>query len=185
MNPLPTQPQKSKTVVWIILVLLFLLIISGGFFFWRSFLLNDEVDNPKLENALANATNRATSAIIGTWKSDCLVPDVNSSWSEQHQFVINADGTAVHTRWSGSDHACTPEETLATTYTYTIPQTGQINLTDQDSGSTIYDIYQVSGSTLKFGHGFQSPYPTGYVATQGFSAAKRFHDLNNYIVYKK
>ncbi|MFA6553051.1 MAG: hypothetical protein WCT27_01340 [Patescibacteria group bacterium] len=204
------QPKKSKAVFWFIVVIILLFVFSGGLFFMSSFMSNNNTDSPELENAIANAeerfsgntnnqatntsmasndnnnTNRVSNAsIAGTWTSDCLVPDQNSPWSEKHRFVISADGTAVHTRWSGSDHNCTVGDTLVNNYSYTMPQPGQINLTDRDLGSTLYDIYQISNSTLKFGHGFQSPYPAGYDATQGNSSTNRFHDLNNYIVYKK
>lgn len=202
------SPKKSKAIVWFIVAIILLFAFSGGLFFWNGIMSdNENADNPKLENALANAEERfaantnspatntailtgntdsaSASSIVGTWTSDCLVPDQNSAWSEKHRFVISTDGTAVHTRWSGNDHNCTATDTLVNNYSYTIPQFGQINLTDRELGSTIYDIYQISAGTLKFGHGFQSPYPAGYDATQGFSSNKRFHDLNSYIVYKK
>ncbi|MFH1207638.1 MAG: hypothetical protein V1668_03455 [Patescibacteria group bacterium] len=209
-KPIPS-PTKSKAIVWFVVIIILLFIFSGGLFFWSSFMSDNENEkNPKLDNALTNAAERfaantnnpatntstlngnsgisnsaSASSIVGTWTSDCLVPDQNSAWSEKHRFVINADGTAVHTRWSGSDHNCTAGDTLVNNYSYTIPQSGQINLTDRDLGSTIYDIYQISDGTLKFGHGFQSPYPAGYDATQGNSSTNRFHNFNNYIVYKR
>lgn len=146
---------------------------------------------PAVTNTAAVVANQAvtaptTNALVGTWLSACLVPDQGSAWSEQHQFVIKSDGTAVYTRWSASDHACTRGSDIATrNYTYTVPATGQINLTDNDAGATIYDMYQITGTTLKFGHGFQAHYPTGYDATQGGTAANRFQVLNDYIVYTK
>jgi hypothetical protein len=57
--------------------------------------------------------------------------------------------------------------------------------TDNEAEATIYDMYQLSGTTLKFGHGFQAHYPAGYDATQGGTAVNRFHVLNDYIVYTK
>ncbi|MFA5051576.1 MAG: hypothetical protein WC544_00755 [Patescibacteria group bacterium] len=212
MDQQTPQPTKSRHSGWAVVIIILVLCLAGGFFYWRSFQPETEdTDNPYLENAMTQAeerfTNNAnstgtntsvtsngqqntdstatTGSLVGTWTSDCLVPDANSPWSEQHKFVFLSDGSAVHTRWSGSDHNCTVVDTLVNTYSYVIPGTGQINLTDQDTGSTIYDIYLISGDTLEFGHGFQSPYPAGYDATQGYSAANRFHDLNTYIIYKK
>ncbi|MFH0952570.1 MAG: hypothetical protein V1838_05355, partial [Patescibacteria group bacterium] len=101
------------------------------------------------------------------------------------QFVINADGTAVYTRWSAYDHSCSPTDTAIRNYQYTLPSAGQIDLTDIDQGETIYDMYQVTGATLEFGHGFQAHYPAGFDATQGSSATNRFSVLNDYIVYTK
>jgi len=131
---------------------------------------------------------KVDSALVGTWVSDCLVPDPESPWSEKHQFVIKDDGTAVHTRWSNDkmDHNCIPNwemGTIVNNFQFTIPQTGQINLSE--NGQTMYDIYQISGKDLMFGHGFQAHYPAGYDATQGQSEGHRFHDLNTYIVYHK
>ena len=126
--------------------------------------------------------------LVGTWVSDCLVPDPESPWSEKHQFVIKDDGSTVHTRWSNDSqsHDCTPNweyGTATTNYELTIPQTGQVNILY--GGQYIYDIYQISGKDLAFGHGFQAHYPAGYDATQGQSESNRFHDLNTYIVYHK
>lgn len=145
-------------------------------------ILNTAVVNTAQPQVVTTADN----ALVGTWLSECLVPDLGSAWSEQHQFVIKADGTAVYTRWSAADHACTHGDDIATrNYVYTLPADNQINLTDNDAGATIFDMYQITGTTLKFGHGFQAHYPTGYDATQGNTLANRFHVLNNYIVYTK
>ena len=129
---------------------------------------------------------KVDSALVGTWVSDCLIPDPNSPWSEKHQFVINSDGTAVHTRWSddSTNHDCGPRGqpgTLVDNYTITIPETGKINLTD--SSGTHYDIYQVNGNTLLFGHGFRNNLP--YDTHTGSSEADRISSLNNYIIYSK
>jgi len=102
--------------------------------------------------------------------------------------VIKDDGSTVHTRWSNDSqsHDCTPNweyGTATTNYELTIPQTGQVNILY--GGQYIYDIYQISGKDLAFGHGFQAHYPAGYDATQGQSESNRFHDLNTYIVYHK
>jgi len=151
---------------------------------------NQNSNTAAATNTTVNANTNTTTVtsgqeLVGTWTSDCLVPDVNSPWSEKHQFVIKADGTAVHTRWSSGGHDCSPEDTLVNDYQYTIPGSGQINLTDLDAGATIYDIYQITGSNLLFGHGFQAKYPAGYDATQGNSSGHRFYVLNSYIVYHK
>ena len=194
---------KSLIIKLVVGLVVLIIIIFGGWFFM--FFWGGEEKNPDFENINinapiianansavinTNANNQNTNstvvnALVGTWVSDCLVPDVNSDWSEKHQFVIKTDGTAVHTRWSSYDHNCSSTDPTNKEYHYTLPATGQINLADQDGGYTIYDIYQITGQTLLFGHGFQAHYPAGYDATQGNSASHRFSVLNNYIVYYK
>lgn len=147
---------------------------------------NNAITNSATVNTVQpQAVTTTDNTLVGTWLSKCLVPDLGSAWSEQHQFVIKADGTAVYTRWSAYDHNCTKTDTATRNYAYALPAAGQINLTDTGEGATFYDIYQVTGQTLKFGHGFQAHYPAGYDATQGNTAANPFHVLNDYIVYTK
>lgn len=147
---------------------------------------NTTISNAAVVNTVQpQAAVTADNTLVGTWLSACLVPDLGSAWSEQHQFVIKGDGTAVYMRWSAYDHNCSKADTATRNYVYTLPTTGQINLTDNEVGATIYDMYQLSGTTLKFGHGFQARYPAGYDATQGNTVANRFRVLNEYIVYTK
>lgn len=129
-------------------------------------------------------TKAADSALIGNWESDCLVPDQKSPWSEKHTFVIEGS-TAIHTRVSNDtpSHDCSPTMTLTDTYEYTIPEKGKINLKDTSKGVTFYDIYQVNGDTLRFGHGFRNTMP--YPANVGASPDSRIESLNEYIIYKK
>ena len=125
--------------------------------------------------------------LVGTWVSDCLVPDPDSPWSEKHQFVIRSDGSAVHTRWSSSGHECVPDETIINNYTLTIPSPGQIDIKDNDLNQTIYDIYEISGNTLLFGHGFRGDSDAMQVKDNNFglNPETRFTTLNEFIVYKK
>lgn len=191
--------KSGFTTTWIVVIILILLFIFGGFMFWRMFFgfpgseADKIVEQKLLENQ--NQKNSATpsqnaqsskinAALAGTWVSDCLVPDSNSPWSEKHQFVINADGTAVHTRWSSSGHNCSPDTTMIDKYTLTIPAKGQINLSDTEKGAIIYDIYETDGSALYFGHGFRGD-KMAYPATFGDSPSKRINTLNRYIVYRK
>lgn len=146
---------------------------------------NAKTKSAEVNTAQTQAVTMTDDSLVGVWLSKCLVPDEGSAWSEQHQFVINSEGTAVYTRWSAYDHNCTKTNTIIRNYTYTLPAAERINLTDTEAGATIYDMYLVSGQTLKFGHGFQARYPAGYDATQGNTAANPFHVLNDYIVYTK
>jgi len=125
--------------------------------------------------------------LVGTWVSDCLVPDPDSPWSEKHQFVINSDGSAIHTRWSSSGHECLPEETLINNYEMTIPSPGQIDIKDIDLNQTIYDIYEISGDTLLFGHGFRGDSEAMQVKDNNFGLdpETRFTTLNEFIVYRR
>ncbi|MFA6511816.1 MAG: hypothetical protein WCV86_01650 [Patescibacteria group bacterium] len=204
--------QGLSPVATIIVVVVVLAAAAGVWLTWRSFSdgENDEM-SPQLENAITAAgegvakntntnsgiagnanTNEGTNTSVatnntlaGTWISDCLVPDEGSAWSERHQFVIQTDGTATHTRWASYDHTCGAGDTTVTDYQYTIPQAGQINLFNLDLGETIFDIYQITDTTLLFGHGFQAHYPAGYDTMQGSSANNRFSVLNTYIAYHK
>lgn len=137
----------------------------------------------------SQGSGKVDSALVGTWNSDCLVPDQDSPWSERHQFVINADGTAIHTRWSNDtmSHDCSPSGTpgtLVNSYTISIPSAGQIDLTDTSGAGTMYDIYQVSSNTLMFGHGFRGD-NSSYSGLSGGSAGERITSLNTFIVYRK
>ena len=195
--------NKSLAIKLAVIFIILIILIFGGWFFM--FFWGGEEKNPDFENININApvfnndnstvinkntniqnTNSTVANVLtGTWVSECLVPDAGSPWSEKHQFVIKTDGTAVHTRFSSYDHNCNTTGPIIAEYRYTLPATGQINLTDQNTGDTIYDMYQITSNTLLFGHGFQAKYPAGYDATQGFFASRRFSVLNNYIVYYK
>lgn len=191
--------KSGLSTVWIIIIILILFLIVGGFMFWRMFFgfSGDErdrtVDQKIFESqnpeALAqpvknNQSSQIDPALVGTWASDCLAPDSNSPWSEKHQFVINADGTAVHTRWSSGGHNCSPDTTLTDKYTLAIPMKGQMNLADMEKGATIYDIYETDGSILFFGHGFRGDH-MAYPGKFGESSSNRINNLNKYIVYRK
>lgn len=189
---------KTSFSVWkiVLIIGIILLVVFGGYFglAWVLRKADSGVSNITTNPSSSSqaTTNQKTGKfdknLVGTWTSDCLVPDINSPWSEKHQMVIKDDGSAVHTRWSNDSisHDCTPNwqlGTATTDYQLSTPQIGQINILY--SGQNIYDIYKISGTDLEFGHGFQAHYSAGYDATQGSSESNRFHDLNNYIVYHK
>ena len=125
--------------------------------------------------------------LVGTWVSDCLVPDPDSPWSEKHQFVIKSDGSAIHTRWSSSGYECMAGETMTNNYKLTTPSAGQIDIKDTDLNQTMYDIYKISGNTLLFGHGFRGDSTEMQVKDNNFglNPETRFTTLNEFIVYKK
>lgn len=133
-------------------------------------------------------TNESASVdpqIISNWDTGCLVPDPKSPWAERHTFSLNSDGTGSHQRYSGSSCAAIGPD-LHDDFTWVIPERGKINLSYTSgiiAGSTIYDVYQVSGSTLKFGHGFCNCATTD--GNFGVSESERFTIPNNFLVYKK
>ncbi|MCX6807023.1 MAG: hypothetical protein NT135_02820 [Candidatus Berkelbacteria bacterium] len=185
-------------MVWkIVLIIGIILLIVFGGYFGLAWVLRKANNSANIAVPNPTDSNQATTKqkagnfdknLVGTWVSDCLVPDEASPWSEKHQIVIKDDGSAVHTRFSNDSrsHDCTPNwqyGTATTNYQFTIPKTGQVNILYE--GQFIYDIYQITGKDLLFGHGFQAHYPAGYDATQGQSESNRFHVLNTYIVYHK
>lgn len=190
--------MKNHKIFWLVLPIVLVLVVLSGCTSQqaeeeRQNKVDQLVENKimDMEGPLGGSTTPSTSPasagtldqqLVGTWESACLVPDPDSPWAEKHQFVFNADGTAVHTRWS-NDKTCQPASmTLTNEYRYTIPQSGQINLLDIAEGQTIYDIYQVSGSTLYLGHGFRSGLP---YSGDGSSPSARIGSLNTYIKYQK
>ncbi|MDO8598608.1 MAG: hypothetical protein Q7S02_00705 [bacterium] len=121
-------------------------------------------------------------ALVGTWVSDCLVPDLNSDWSERHTFTFDPSGTAGYVRDIGYNHSCSGDRNVMS-YRYLVPMEGQIDLSDLDSGATMYDTYAMSGATLKLGHGFRNKF--AYPGATGDSPASRIPTLNDYIVYTR
>lgn len=174
--------MRGNSLLIILLVVIILLLVML-FIWWRMFFgfrggdVSEEIipENSTSEPMKPSASKKVTidPALVGTWESDCLVPDAGSPWSEKHQFIINADGTARHTRWSSDGHACAPETTMVDKYKINTPSSGKIELTTLEGVGPSEDIYQVSGNTLLFGHGFRNDLPY----------AK--NTLNQYIVYKK
>lgn len=190
--------MKNHKIFWLVLPTILALVILAGCTNpqaeeARQREIDQLVENKvmEMEGPLGTGTTSTTPAttgtldqqLVGTWESACLVPDPDSPWAEKHQFVFNADGTAVHTRWS-NESGCTPATmTLTDVYRYQTPAAGQINLIDTEKGATIYDIYQVSGNILYLGHGFRNDLP--YSGSDGGSPAGRISTLNTYIKYQK
>lgn len=125
-------------------------------------------------------------AIFGTWKTDCLVPDRNSTWAERHTFIITENRSAVHTRESFYEASCSGSgDTATNNYVYAIPSDGKINLTDIEQGFSLYDSYAVSENSLRFGHDFRDKLPYGDAAFGGTTESVRITNLNDYLIYKK
>lgn len=200
------QTKKGLAAFWIIIIVFLILVLGfGAWWVWRFFLSEPTSPIPTLPGETATTTTASAkidSALVGTWESDCLVPDPNSKWAEQHFFTIKSDSPATHVRKSYFTTDCTtlqPELIITDTFKITIPATGQINLTwtaldnaqlssigmsaTDYIGKTQYDIYKVSGNTLMLGEGFRNN--QAYTGPDGMSEANRFTTLNEYIVYKK
>lgn len=197
--------QQKAFAAWkiIALVCLILAVVFGGYLglAWILRKVNGEVNNPNSNQTTTKSTENFDKNLVGTWESDCLVPDQESKWAEKHKFVINKDGTATHTRLDWALNDCTtlqPTGTITDQFKLTIPLSGKINLAfvstentrmtadqiSQYSGKTIYDIYQVSAGTLEFGHGFRGD-NLAYSSKTGGSENDRFDSLNAFIVYRK
>lgn len=195
----PTQMEnpaakKSHACIWIILILviLFFLLKIIGFFFPLAGIFGSIVNvfNP---NKNSSSTSSSTYSgqidqnLIGNWDTGCLVPDTKSNWAERHTFTINSNGTANHKRYSGA--SCT---TIAVDHdddmTLSVPSAGKVNLAYSkgiSTGTTVYDIYQVTASTLKFGHGFCNCTKDLASNTFGQSENSRPALLNDFLTYKK
>lgn len=137
------------------------------------------------ETASLSTTQKSSSGtdqnLVGNWDTGCLIPDKHSNWAERHTFEFSSNGAANHKRYSGSscgnlsvDH----DDKM----TWEIVGSGKINLY-YETGGKIYDIYEISGTTLKFGHGFCNCVSSG--GTFGSSIGDRFVKLNDFLSYKK
>jgi|GEM_PF-2800162 len=196
-------PKKNNSclIIGLIMAGVLLILVVGGYFGLAWVLRNAEnrANNLISTTAVANepvssGKETSDSAIVGTWKTDCLIPDPNSPWAEQHTFTFKSDGTANHKRSTGDSCAAIAQDN-DDSFKYTIPSSGKINLTYVSSegtmasamnpvGQTIYDIYQISGSTLLLGHGFRGD-NLSYTGKAGVSEADRIDSLNEFLVYKK
>ena len=185
-----TKESKSSCLKASVIIIIIFVVLIGGYFglAWVLRTVNEKYgsETTPSENSGGKDDTNIDKNLIGEWESECLTPDPNSPWAEKHYFKINSDGTATHIRWS-SDQAfnCTSVSmTLTTEYTIKTPATGKIDFIDKESGATSYDIYQISGNTLLFGHGFRGdnlPYGTKF----GGSESERIDTLNQFIVYTK
>ncbi len=195
--------HKGLGVVWIIIIILiiFLFLGFGAWWYWTNYMSPSESSGPTLATAVPSTSGKMDSALVGTWESECLVPaPTNSKYAEKHKFVINANGTAEHWRWTYGMIDCTtlePASTIHDTFKLTFPGSNKINLSwtayensqmsseqlQSFTGNTMYDIYQTNGISLKFGHGFRNS--SELTGGSGGSEGDRFTTLNEYIVYKK
>jgi len=192
-KPAEEVVKKSGTSCWkvgliILAIIIFIMIVLSvlGFrlFLYPVALISDYFNKSETaEESSVSVEKYVDPELVSDWETDCKVPDPDSDWAEKHYFTIRSDGTAVHHRWSGSSCA-TMQDDGADDYSITIPNPGQINFT-YVSGSTFYDIYQVNGDILYFGHGFCNC-STG-LATGNFGGTQetRFSILNTYLDYHR
>jgi len=194
--PVPTPKKKSSCwlIGGIILAVGIVLLVAASFLGFRIFtypaMLLDNYFNKTSDNSgSASFSPDVDSALVDDWDTGCLLPDVNSPWAERHTFTISSSGTANHKRYTGESCA-----TLSSTPDHdddmnlTIPSAGKINLTYTSgiaAGTTIYDIYQVSGDTLYFGHGFCNCTKDLASGNFGNTEATRVMSLNTFLAYKK
>ncbi|OGY24641.1 MAG: hypothetical protein A2Y57_00780 [Candidatus Woykebacteria bacterium RBG_13_40_7b] len=205
-NKVTNEPKKTsggKSGLIIAGIVLLALAIIFGLYFGLAYILRkaNEGTEPTATTTTTTSGKLSDQNLVGTWESECLVPDPNSKWAEKHSIAINKDGTATHTRLSWDLNDCTTLDSsgkIVTQYKLTTPSAGKINFTvtgyensmmdaaqaAQMKGATIYDIYQVTGNTLKFGHGFRGD-QEAYGDKSGSSENDRFDTLNDFIAYKK
>ena len=185
-----------KWIVLVLIILVIALVVVYFLFFdgWAK-VKNRWVEknpSPNIASSLDGGSQGSVSTnsseyskFVGTWKTNCLVPDANSPWAEKHQFTFESSGAAKHIRWSGDSCANIKEDAFNQTYKVEIPEAGKINFLADGSGSeTMYDIYTISATKLNFGHGFRVTYPPG-MANFGRTSATRFDSLNTFLEYKK
>ena len=181
--------QKPKSRWKPLLIVLGVIVLIFGLYFGLAWVLR-VVNDKYLPEETGSASKPASSlkvdeVLVGTWDTGCLVPDANSPWAERHTFTINSNSTANHKRYSGNSCAALAVDN-DDNLNFTIPESKKINLTYTSgiaAGTTAYDIYQISGNTLKFGHGFCNCSSSG--GKYGTSEADRFIQLNDFLVYKK
>lgn len=132
---------------------------------------------------LSNADNANTS-LIGTWKTDCLIPKPSDQWAELHTFVFENDNTATHNRKAFFKAGCggAPDMDDTNRYSYGFETGGKIDFMELDQGVPLYDIYAVEENTLRFGHGFRND---AVFAGSGSIPEDRIKILNNFILYKR
>ena len=183
--------SQQSGAAHLLLIAAAVVVLAGvGFVIYRSQASKSQANvDKKADEVMKNVAESEGAAdpnLVGSWQTACLVPDPNSPWAEKHQFVIEGD-KATHTRWSddtGANNCDKPNMTLVDKYTYAVPASGQINFNDTEKGTTFYDIYKVSSTSLEFGHGFRQSY-AGANKISGESAANRIDTLNTYLAYTK
>lgn len=197
-NPTPSpaaKPKKSHCCLWTIItvIVLYILFSMANFFFPVAGIIGSIVgvfDFGKNSESGVATTKTVTGTIdqnlIGFWDTGCLIPKAGDPWAEQHTFAISSNGIANHRRLSGESCAALKEDHNEN-YNISFPASGQINFIPTDNNvedePDIYDIYEVTTTTLKFGHGFCNCTSTG--GRFGLTAADRIVQLNEFLVYKK
>lgn len=173
--------MKKLFIGVLILALLFVAYLGVAFALHR-------IDRGSVSNQIGYNTVSAPGSLdqnlVGDWDTGCLVPDPKSPWAERHTFAIKSDGTGHHTRYSGNSCATLASD-LNDNVNFTSTGQEKINLSYTSgvaAGVTIYDIYQVAGNTLEFGHGFCNCVGNGKL---GNSEGDRYTALNDFLLYKK
>lgn len=190
-NPVEA-PKKSKSFWWVlVIVVLIVLIYSVNFFFPLSGLISAVSDLANGRGASKNLAKTEQSStvdqnIVGNWDTGCLIPKIGDPWAERHTFTISSDGTANHKRYTGVNcdaMAVDHDDDMK----LSVPSMGKVDISYTKgiaAGGKVYDVYQVSGNTLKFGHGFCNCTKDLAGGTFGQSDDKR-PSLNDFLAYKK
>jgi len=158
--------------------------IFSGILFLLIFLLVGCGQKTPANTPQSNSAGNTDTSLVGTWKTDCLVPRPSDQWAELHTFVFVNENTATHNRKAFFKASCagTPDMDDANRYSYGVETGGKITFMELDQGVPLYDIYALEGNTLRFGHGFRNDAVFG---GSGSIPEDRIKILNNFILYKK
>lgn len=180
-----TKSLGISTAGIIILIISILALIAVGYFGLRFLGVFDKNTKDTTGSVTTSSTSGKMDAnLVGNWDTGCLIPDPDSPWAEEHTFTIDAKGKATHARKSGETCASLKQDNV-NEFQISIPAPGQIDfIASNGGGGNIYDMYSVSGNTLKFGHGFCNC-STLCSKSGGSTEGDRISCLNNFLIYKK
>lgn len=169
--------MKHKAIAaWqIVLIIFIILVVLFGLYLGLAWILRltdkETSSSPSSNQSATKQSSNFDQALVGTWESDCWVPNPSEKWASQEKVTITKDGIANSTKYSYENNNCTttqPFNTLTMKFQLETPVTGQVNMkileatneisgsaTAGDIGKTIYDIYQVSGNNLKIAFGYR------------------------------
>lgn len=201
--------MKHKAMAtWQIIVIIFVsLAVIFGLYLGIAWVLrstDDGGNSPSTKSSsspnksMTKSNGNFDQRLVGTWQADCWVPDLSNKLAHQSKVTISKDGTADYTGYEYYNNDCTttaPANTVTSKFKLETPVQGQVNMTYLENkssaygdiynpqaavGTTIYDIYEVTGTDLKIAFGIR-PATGG----DGTTEAKRQTSIDGAINYKK
>lgn len=179
---MPSSSISIMPKLALIIVIAIIVLFAG--YFGLAFILRqiDKAPSQEIDTQVELSSN--DQSLTGAWDTGCLVPDPKSPWAEKHTFNFNSN-SGNHERFSGESCGSLVSD-IKDNFNYQIPKPGQINISYTSGigeGMTIYDIYKVSGDSLRLGHGFCNCVSSS--TKVGVSEGERLDILNDFLVYKK